>query len=200
MSLFVRNTGIHVLSAILACCLFMLLWSWIFAHRESVIYTNPPKQPIIACSGSVVHIDRTLEFTRPLNLTISRALIQTGRDGELLTIELATRQTFRDKSIIRHSRAILIPEGTPDGIWTIKTYVTAHEPPFWDVTQQAPDIILQIGGKGAMCEKAINHKEEMIINSVIGISARCKDGMYSASRHRNGACSWHGGIDYLIEK
>lgn len=199
MSILARNTSIHILSFILACCLFMILWSWIFASRESIVYSNPPKQPIVGCSGSVVHIDRTLEFTRPLNLTISRSLVQTGLDGEALTIELATRQTFRDKSIIRHSRAILIPEGTPAGIWTIKTYVTAHEPPFWDITRQAPDIKLRIGGKSS-CKQTIDRKEEMIINSVIGISARCKDGMYSASRTQKGACSWHGGVKYFIEK
>lgn len=43
-------------------------------------------------------------------------------------------------------------------------------------------------------------REAIIIESVIGVSARCADGMYSASSRDAGTCSGHGGVDYWIIK
>lgn len=45
-----------------------------------------------------------------------------------------------------------------------------------------------------------SQREQIIIESVIGVSALCKDGMYSASRRDNGTCSGHGGVARWIIK
>jgi len=37
--------------------------------------------------------------------------------------------------------------------------------------------------------------ESLIRQGVIGITARCEDGMYTTSDRDNGTCAWHGGVD-----
>lgn len=37
-------------------------------------------------------------------------------------------------------------------------------------------------------------KDSIIPRSVIGVSAECKDGMYSTSKRDRGTCSSHGGV------
>lgn len=41
-----------------------------------------------------------------------------------------------------------------------------------------------------------NSAEEKILTRVIGISAKCKDGMYSTAAKKQGACSGHGGVQH----
>lgn len=43
-----------------------------------------------------------------------------------------------------------------------------------------------------------DHRHAVIVDSVIGISALCEDGMYSTSKRDNGTCSGHGGVKFWI--
>lgn len=49
----------------------------------------------------------------------------------------------------------------------------------------------------AMAAVAVD-RHSIITSSVIGVSAQCKDGMYSTSKHDRGTCSGHGGVKRWI--
>lgn len=45
-----------------------------------------------------------------------------------------------------------------------------------------------------------DNRDGFIIERVIGVSALCRDGMYSTSKRDNGTCSKHGGVKrWVIE-
>lgn len=43
------------------------------------------------------------------------------------------------------------------------------------------------------------NRENLIVNSVVNIKAKCNDGMYTTSDRNKGSCSKHGGVDYWIK-
>lgn len=147
MSYRVKLNSVKLLMVTLIVLTTCLLWSYVIASRPAVIYSNPQKQPVEVCAGSMMQLTRTLEFTRPLNLTISRTLMRDNLFGETETISLSSISVFRDKKTIHQTRAVYIPIGTPSGNWRLKTYVTSHEFPFWRITHNAPDVLIKVLGE-----------------------------------------------------
>jgi len=51
---------------------------------------------------------------------------------------------------------------------------------------------------GLLYLEETGNRESVIVRNVIGVSAQCRDGMYSTSRKRAGTCSGHGGVKKWI--
>lgn len=47
---------------------------------------------------------------------------------------------------------------------------------------------------------ALATEEERHGGKLIGVTAQCKDGMFTTAKKSQGACSGHGGVKYWIEQ
>lgn len=131
----------------------LLVWSSIAAQRPAIVYLVSPEVEMRVCAGEMFTLNRTMIFERDVDLTISRALVRTVEGYSIDTVALDSIQVHRDAGEFSQGRKVYIPYGLEEGLYTLHTYVTRSEFPFWQVAEEAPVVLMRIEGR---CDKGRN--------------------------------------------
>ena len=138
---------IDYMGTIAGVLLGLLVWTYIAANREAIVYVDTPSDIVETCAGEMFVLERSMIFKRDLDLTISRSLVKENEDGTTDTIQLNEISLKREEGYVSQKRRIYTPYGLENDVYTLRTFVTVHEFPFWNIRNEAPSVTLNVAGR-----------------------------------------------------
>lgn len=142
----VKQWYLPFIAASIIMGMFGTVWTWVIHEYFPAVKSNIVNTiiPDTVFPGETVRLCRHLEITRPVDLSITRALVRTEPDGAQFVIDMGSTEVSRQRRTFMQCRWMLIPDKIPSGEWTLRVNVAYTDFPFWKKTLEMPPIKLTV--------------------------------------------------------
>jgi len=135
------------LAILIGSTMLLLFWTFVLSTQNPIIITHNPNGEIVVKRGTSFLLCRTVEYTRDVDLDISRALTAEPDEDDKIVVAPVIFPTVyvpRKKGLKNICRSVLIPDDTHPGKWDFRTYIVTYTPPWWRHSFELPMVKLRI--------------------------------------------------------